>query len=151
MLSRRATFMLAFIASMTAAASSTVEAQQDTTITRDSAVIWRPLPVLDDSGREIPESLIVSTMRPGTVRMRRVVTTALLGGILFAALNTSGHDCDIYDPCTQREKFRESFGWVTGLFVGGFLGVASASPGIDREQAVKLIRDQRRAEERRTP
>ena len=127
-------------------------AQQDSArTTANTAVLFRPLPVLDYAGKEIPEDQIQMTMRPGRVRKWRVVTGAFLGMLGFAALTISQHDCTIYDPCTAREKYLETFGWGTGIVVGGLVGAATAPAGIDRWRAIQIIRDQRKAESETTP
>ena len=139
------------LAVLTLATLAIPSAAQDTSAIRPTGIAWRPLPVLDHAGNVIPEALIQETMRPAKIRARRVIPGMILGAILFGAITTPGHDCSIYDPCTQREKFRQSYGWLTGLVAGGLLFAATAGEPIDRERAIQMIRDKRRADAGGTP
>lgn len=116
--------------------------------TRDSTAVAmsiQRLPVLDYDGNVIPEDSIAAVMRPGG-RILRPLLGALVGLIAFTATNQPGFACDIYDPCTPREKWRRDVAPVTGLFVGLMVGIAIPNGSVSRSQAVELIRSRRRAD-----
>ena len=150
-MTRRSGWSRAALCVVALSASATLGAQQDSSSARDTLIAWRPLPVMDHAGNEIPDSLIVATMRPSRVRTWRVVLGAVTGMIVFAAATVNEHDCSIYDPCSQREKFLASGGWITGMIVGGLVGAATSGNGIDRDRAVEIIRAQRRAQAQEQP
>jgi hypothetical protein len=101
-----------------------------------------PLPVLDNHGNVIPEDLIRATMQKKQP-FWRVVLGALAGGMMFTVVSRPGPDCSIYDPCTPKEKHYKAYAPTVGLFVGALVGAAYATATVDREQAVKLLRERR--------
>lgn len=116
--------------------------------TRDSTAVAmsiQRLPVLDYDGNVIPEDSIAAAMRRGG-RVMRPLLGALAGLLVFTATNQAGHACDIYDPCTPREKWRRDVAPVTGLLVGLMVGIAMPNGSVNRSQAVELIRSRRRAD-----
>lgn len=121
-------------------------AQQPTVDASAVAMRARPLPVLDKYGEVISEELIRATMRgKGRRAVFNPIILALLGGIAFAAATNPGHDCDIYDPCTPQEEFYMNKGPLVGMLVGALVGAATPDGSVNRERAVRLLRERRSA------
>jgi hypothetical protein len=102
--------------------------------------------VLDLDGNVIPEDSITATMRPGHTPIWRPALGVFAGLVMFAVVNQPGHDCDIYDPCTPREEWRQSAAPLTGMLVGLLVSLAFPDGSINRVQAVQLIRGRRQAD-----
>lgn len=106
------------------------------------------LPVLDDFGQVIPEDSIQLTMRPPQVRAFSLLAVAGLGALVFNGLRPQpprSADCSIYEPCTPREEFYKSRSALIGAVVGFMVGGAIIPDrGIDRWQAVEILRARRR-------
>ncbi|HJQ19659.1 MAG TPA: hypothetical protein VJ867_04860 [Gemmatimonadaceae bacterium] len=110
----------------------------------DSTPVVALMPVLDNQGRVIPEDLIRETMRPASTG-RRVFNVAVstLAGLVAFTIATSppqDDDCSIYAPCTGREKFRYTYGPITGTAVGFLIGLAMPAGKVDRAEAVRRLR-----------
>jgi len=106
------------------------------------------LPVLDDYGRVIPESLIQSRVKSRT-GLR--IVGGLLGGIIgatigYAASVPEGNpDCSIYEPCSDREKYYQGALPALGFLVGFLLTGVVPDYETDRFDAIEQIRRQRAA------
>lgn len=121
-------------------------AQQPTVDASAVAMRAQPLPVLDDYGVAISEDLIRATMRgKGRRALLNPLTGALIGLSVFALATNPGLECSIYEPCTPREEFYMNTGPVVGMIVGILVGAALPDGSVNREQAVALLRDRRRA------
>lgn len=110
------------------------------------------LPVLDDDGVVIPEELIRATMRrPGAVRgFAYPVLLGLLGASLASGLEGSSRVCDIYQPCSDRDKFHKHVGPFAFMAAGVALSFALPTGEVTRLQAIQRIRAARNAAPRET-
>ncbi len=108
------------------------------------------LPVTDDAGHVITEAEIASRLRPR--RTVLLVALSALGGIVLGEAMrprpptpAPGYDeCSPYNPCSPREAFYRENLWWAGAVVGGMIGLAIPT-GVDRLQAVAIIRRERAA------
>jgi hypothetical protein len=117
--------------------------------TRDSTAVAfsiQRLPVLDLDGNVIPEDSITAVMQPGHTPFWRPALGVFGGLLMFTVMNLAGHDCDIYDPCTPREEWRQNAAPLTGMLIGLLVSLAYPDGSINRQQAVQLIRGRRQAD-----
>ena len=105
------------------------------------------LPILDDAGQVISEDDIRAAMSDGSARRLMFGSLgALVGLVVFQlALPTNGDaDCDIYEPCTEREEYYREWGLVAGALSGALVVGMAPEYGRDRYKAVEFIRALRR-------
>ncbi len=106
------------------------------------------LPVLDDYGQVIPESLIRSRVKSRT-GLR--IAGGLLGGIVGAAIGYAvsvpdgSPDCSIYEPCSDREKYYQGALPALGFVLGFLLTGVVPDYDTDRFDAINQIRRERGA------
>ena len=105
-----------------------------------------PLPLLDDFGTPITEAEIKRYQKRNKAKWYLQPFGLIAGAALgYGAVpkGPSEDNCSIYDPCSDREKFYRS----SGALVGGVVGILlmnAAGPGLDRYQAIQVIREERR-------
>lgn len=135
--------LLAALATIPASAGAQRPATAGVTATDSLA----PLPVLDDFGDMIPESLIQSHIGRGRIRWYMQPFGFVAGGFLAYAIlphGKSSDNCSIYDPCSDREKFYRQSSFLVGGIISALL-INAAAPGTTRLQAIEGIRQERRA------
>src|SRR5512146_2821688 len=112
----RIRLLIPLAASCLAALPAPSAAQRPSAIAVTATDSLKPLPVLDDFGDMIPESMIQKHMRHGSIRWYMQPFGFIAGGIVaYAAFphGKSNDNCSIYDPCSDREKFyRGSSFWI---------------------------------------
>ena len=142
----RIRLLIPLAASCLAAFPAPSAAQRPSAIAVTATDSLKPLPVLDDFGDMIPESMIQKHMRHGSIRWYMQPFGFIAGGIVaYAAFphGKSNDNCSIYDPCSDREKFyRGSSFWIGGIV--GTLILNAAGAGTSRIQAIEQIRAERR-------
>lgn len=142
----RIRLLIPLAASCLAAFPAPSAAQRPSAIAVTATDSLKPLPVLDDFGDMIPESMIQKHMRHGSIRWYMQPFGFIAGGIVaYSAFphGKSNDNCSIYDPCSDREKFyRGSSFWIGGVI--GTLILNAAGAGTSRIQAIEQIRAERR-------
>jgi hypothetical protein len=108
-----------------------------------------PLQILDDFGQPITESDIQRRMKHSRWRWLAQPAGFILGAVLIGNAVPKGDSkdhCSIYEPCSDREKFYRSSGYVVGGVIGLlFMNVAIAGSNTTRLEAVEMVREERRS------
>lgn len=111
-----------------------------------TAMASAPLPVLDDYGEPITEEAIAAAVRPkGKTRKLLYPLLGILAGMsLMDGSPGMYRDCSIYEPCSDKDRFYQTFGFAFGAVAGGLLGYAIPAGEVTRLEAVQRIRAARR-------